>query len=44
MFQNRELTRIFGPKREKITRGGEDCTIKSFITCRLHIILLVRSN
>jgi hypothetical protein len=29
VFENRVLRRMFGPKRE----AGEDCIMKSFITC-----------
>jgi hypothetical protein len=36
MFENRVLRRMFGPKRE----AGEDCIMRSFITCTLHQILL----
>jgi hypothetical protein len=32
VFGNRVLGRIFGPKRE----AGEDCIMRSFITCTLH--------
>jgi hypothetical protein len=31
MFENRMLTRIFGPKKQKWQEAGEDCMIK-----RLH--------
>jgi hypothetical protein len=37
VFENRVLRRIFGPKREAVT--GEDCIMRSFITCTLHQIL-----
>jgi hypothetical protein len=38
MFENRVLRRIFGPKGEEM--AGEDCIMKSFITCTIHKILL----
>jgi hypothetical protein len=36
--EKRVLRRVFGPKRRE---AGEDCIMKSFITCMLHKILLV---
>jgi hypothetical protein len=39
---DRVLMRIFRPKREEV--AGEDCIMRSFITCMLHVILLGRSN
>jgi hypothetical protein len=33
VFENRVLRRIFGPKRDKVTGGGENCIMRSFITC-----------
>jgi hypothetical protein len=38
VFENRALRRIFGPKREEV--AGEDCIMRSFITCTLRQILL----
>jgi hypothetical protein len=38
VFENRVLRRIFGPKREEM--AGENCIMRSFITCTLHHILL----
>jgi hypothetical protein len=35
IFENRVLRRIFGPKRMKWQGGGENCEIRSFITCTL---------
>jgi hypothetical protein len=32
---NRVLRGIFGPKRNKMTEVGENCIMKSFITCTL---------
>jgi len=39
VFENRVLRRIFGPKRGKWLEDGEDCIIRSFVTCTLHHIL-----
>jgi hypothetical protein len=39
-FQKRVLRRIFGPKREEMAEAGEDCIIRSFITCTPHQVLL----
>jgi hypothetical protein len=36
VFENRVLRRIFEPKREEVSGGGEDCIMRSFITCTLH--------
>jgi hypothetical protein len=33
MFENRVLLRIFGPKRDGVTGGRENCKTKSFIIC-----------
>jgi hypothetical protein len=33
VFENRVLRRIFGPKRDEVTDGGENCIMRSFITC-----------
>jgi hypothetical protein len=38
VFENRELRRVFGPKR-KWQEAGEDCKMRSFITCMLHQIV-----
>jgi hypothetical protein len=38
-FENRVLRRIFGPKR-KWQEAGEDCIMRSFVTCALHQMLL----
>jgi len=41
VFEYRVLKRIFGPKRERVGgEVGEDCKMRSFITCTLHQILL----
>jgi hypothetical protein len=33
VFENRALRRIFGSKRDEMTRGWENCNMRSFITC-----------
>jgi hypothetical protein len=38
--ENRVLRRIFGPEMEKWQEDGEDCIMRSFVTCALHQILL----
>jgi hypothetical protein len=40
VFEKRVLRRIFGPKREERQEAGEDCTMRGFITYRLHQVLL----
>jgi hypothetical protein len=35
VFENRVLRRIFEPKRDEMIGGGENCTVRSFITCTL---------
>jgi hypothetical protein len=35
MFENRELSRIFGLKRDEVTGGGGNCITRSFVTCTL---------
>jgi len=42
MPENRVLRRIFGPNMEEV--AGEDCLMRSFVTCMLHQILLGESN
>jgi hypothetical protein len=36
VFENRVLRRIFGPKREEVTRGWKNCIMRSFKNCTLH--------
>jgi hypothetical protein len=36
VFENRMLRKIFGAKREEMAGGGEDCIMRSSITCTLH--------
>jgi hypothetical protein len=38
--ENRVLSRIFRRKREEVQETGEDCILRSFITCTIHQILL----
>jgi hypothetical protein len=33
VFENRVLRRIFGPKRDEVIGAGENCIMRSFITC-----------
>jgi hypothetical protein len=35
VFENRVLRRITGPKRDEVTGVGENCVMRSFITCTL---------
>jgi hypothetical protein len=44
VFKHRVLRKIFGPKRDNVTWGGEDCITMSFVICSPHQILLGRSN
>jgi hypothetical protein len=39
VFENRALRRIFGPRGRKWREAGEDCVMRSFITCTHHQIL-----
>jgi hypothetical protein len=31
VFENRVLRRTFGPKRDEVTGGGENCITRSFV-------------
>jgi hypothetical protein len=33
VFENRVLRGIFAPKRDEVTGDGENCIMRSFITC-----------
>jgi hypothetical protein len=35
LIENSEPRRIFGSKRDEVTGGGENCIMRSFITCTL---------
>jgi hypothetical protein len=35
VFENRVLRRIFGPKKDEVTEGGEGFKTRNFITCNL---------
>jgi hypothetical protein len=35
VFENRVLTGIFGPKRDEMKGGGENCIMRNFITCTI---------
>jgi hypothetical protein len=39
VFENRVLRRIFGPKRDRVTRNGENYITKSLIICTPHPVL-----
>jgi hypothetical protein len=39
VFENRSVRRIFGPKRDEMTGGGENCIIRSSIFCILQEML-----
>jgi hypothetical protein len=39
VFENRVLRRIFGPKRDEVTRSGENVILRSFMLCTPHPIL-----
>jgi hypothetical protein len=39
MFENRVLRRIFGPKRDEVTRVEEKYIMRSLIICSPHLIL-----
>jgi hypothetical protein len=42
VFENRALSRIFGPKRDEVI--GENCIVRSFMTCILRQIKLESSR
>jgi hypothetical protein len=47
VFENRVLRRIFGPKRDEVTGGRENCIMRSFITCtflQVRIIRMIKSR
>jgi len=47
ILQNNEgkvMRRIFGPKKEAVTWSGENHTLRSFIVCALHPVLLRHLN
>jgi hypothetical protein len=33
VFENRVLRRVFGPKRDEVTKSGENCIIRSLMIC-----------
>jgi len=39
VFESKVLRRIFQSKMEVVVGSGEDCIMRSFITCRLHQLL-----
>ena len=42
VFENRVLRRIFGPKRDGVTGGGENYIMTSLMICTAHQILFGR--
>ena len=44
VFENRVWRRIFGPKRDEVTGGGENYIMRSLMICTAHPILFGRSN
>jgi hypothetical protein len=36
VFEKRLLRRIFGPEKNEVIEVGEDCIMRSFITCTPH--------
>jgi hypothetical protein len=40
VFENRVLRRIFGPKEDEVTGGGEYFLTRNFVICTLHEVLL----
>jgi hypothetical protein len=44
VFENRELRRIFGPKRDEVTGNGENYIMSSLMICIPHQILFGSSN
>jgi hypothetical protein len=40
VFENRVLRRIFGPKRDEMMKGGENCIMRSFMICALRYVKL----
>ena len=39
VFENRVLRRIFGPKRDGVTEGGENYIMRSLMICTAHPII-----
>ena len=39
MFENRVLRRVFGPKRDEVTGGGENYIMGSLVICTPYRIL-----
>jgi hypothetical protein len=39
VFENKVLRRIYGPKREEVTRNGEKYIMRSLMICTPHPIL-----
>jgi hypothetical protein len=41
VFEKRVLRRIFGPKKDEVTEGGENYIMGSLMICTLYPILFV---
>ena len=39
VFENRVLLRVFGPKRDEVTRNGENYIMRSLVICTPYPIL-----
>ena len=39
VFENRVLRRVFGPKRDEVTRNGENYIMRSLVICTPYPIL-----
>jgi len=39
VFENRLLRRIFGPKRDEVTKSGENYVMRSLMICSLYALL-----
>jgi hypothetical protein len=39
VLENRMLRRIFGPKRDEVTGGGENLIMRSLMFCAAHPLL-----
>jgi hypothetical protein len=44
VFENKVLRRIFGPKRDEVNGGGENCIMTRFVICTLRQVLLEYSS
>ena len=44
VFENRVLRRVFGPKRDEVTRNGENYIMRSLTVCNPHQIFFGSSD